>query len=252
MNKFSVHSTQFTVHRGIGVQLLLLFCVLCTVYCTFCLFSCAGGTGVGTPGIVDALASSPATVTGEVYTPLGKPLASGTATLIPANYRYSPYKEAYADYNPGVLTAPIRNGAYTFSPLDTGAYNLEADDLQGSKVLVTGMHFPVLATRLPACTLQATAKLAGTVADSGLAPAESSLVYIPGTTYFAYTDSTGAFAFDALPPGRYQVGMSAVANRMVSDTGLAPAGAVDTAITVTPEDSLTIQFSPSNLLPSKP
>jgi hypothetical protein len=167
---------------------------------SLCLSACIGGTGVGTP--IEMSAAQTGQVLGKVYDSRNKPVPGGTVSLVPAAYHApSPFDTA-AGTRRSVLTSGIANGAYSFNGVDTGWYNLEADNLLGQKFRAESLHVSGDTDSLPACSLRATGSVRGALAYSQPLP-DTVFVYIPGTTYYTYTDSLGNFWFPNLPAGAF-------------------------------------------------
>lgn len=63
-------------------------------------------------------------------------------------------------------------------------------------------------------------RIAGVVRDAGAAPIVGSTVRIIGTDYHVVTDSTGAFVFEKIPIGRYDVRVDAASFRPIQVEGV--------------------------------
>lgn len=160
---------------------------------------CAGGWEVPSPSGATAVLKISGTVTKQ-----GAPVDEALATLYPCAYHPPlPYSGITADSNLIPLRDSVRNGEYSFNLIDTGFYNLIVQDPAGSSVFLESLLVCTNSKTIQACSLAAPGRVIGTYSDSqGVAPC-SSLVYLPGTGFFAYTNLNGAFAFDSLPAGTY-------------------------------------------------
>jgi hypothetical protein len=136
---------------------------------------------------------------GVLVNPAGTRLSAARVSVIPTGAGI-----ANPDSQP-VETTVVTNatGKYTIPRLAPGSYNLQA---VSSDSLYTGL---IAFTRIDTAFLDlGTDTLHGPGAIRGRALIASpnmtlTLVYIPGTSYMAYTDSSGYFTMSWVPAGRY-------------------------------------------------
>jgi hypothetical protein len=196
--KKTFRSTFFSFLTAHSSQLTASFALLI-------LMRCAGGTGVGTPGI-QANNGLSAQIYGKVTDSAQNLIPGGQVSLIPVRYHApSPYDTSS---QPGLAlrTGNITNGRYFFTNIDTGWYNLEADNLLGKKALVESLYVDSATDSLPTCALADAGSIFGVLSYSGRHLPESTFVYLTGTAYYAYADSAGQFQITGVPAGPFTLG----------------------------------------------
>lgn len=176
------------------------------VFAALLLGGCSGGwdwpsAGSSSPAAADNMGSSPVLVYGSDE----QPLDTGTVRLIPVSYHSpSPYSSENPDSS-NVYTSFVRDGFYSFDIVDSGVYNLEAENPGGYKVRVESLQISSAGTEFPACTLKEAGSVNGLIADSAGPVPENAFVYIPGSLYSTFADSGGIFSFYNLPDGDYRI-----------------------------------------------
>lgn len=160
---------------------------------------CLGGTGVGTPSLVENRTQGP--VCGKVLDSNGLPAAAGSVCLIPAAYRpASPYRAA--DTGGQIIQTSFAQGFYAFSGCDTGTYNLVAKGVDGWVALRESLRVSARTDSLPACSVRAPCAVSGSVVRRGAAQ-EGAFVYVAGLDVSALADTAGNFRLDGLPAGSF-------------------------------------------------
>jgi hypothetical protein len=112
------------------------------------------------------------------------------------------------------------NGYYFFESLDAGTYNIQGNYDNGSlAVLITGITYDSTGAiqEIKTDTLRVPGRIAGKVNtatddDGGV------LCYIPGTSFLAVTDDSGAFIIANVPRGNYTIAYRKEQLKTVSDT----------------------------------
>jgi hypothetical protein len=143
---------------------------------------------------------------------------------------------------PGTLNVIVTSEASGsgFRLLSEADYGLKLDNI----VISAGK-----ANNLGAKKLQATGSLAGTVGflTSNAVDPEGTLVYVPGTSFSAYTDANGRFALGGLPPGSYQLNfqrdgfaVTKLKDLVVEEEKATDLGPITLSLALGPEGGVTV------------
>jgi hypothetical protein len=104
-------------------------------------------------------------------------------------------------------TSTDNNGAYQFDSLANGIYTVEGEKIDSTDTL-TMRHSSVIfvgSENLGYDTLQLPGSIKGKVVVPSGESAKSITCYIPGTSYIAITNDTGAFRITGIPAGTYSL-----------------------------------------------
>jgi hypothetical protein len=143
---------------------------------------------------------------------------------------------------PGTLNVIVtsNSGASNLNLVSTSDFGLKLDNI----VISAGK-----ANNLGNMKLQATGSLTGTVGflnDAAVDP-EGTLVYIPGTSFSAYTDANGRFVLGGLPPGSYQANLqrdgfavTKLKDLMIEEGKTTDTGPITLSLALGPEGGITV------------
>ncbi|MBN2037103.1 MAG: DUF2341 domain-containing protein [Chitinispirillaceae bacterium] len=168
-------------------NLILLTALACTALLSCSLSPLGMGGSTSTPNEV---------VMGSVMFPNGTPAERTIVQLIPSSYA--------AIGNTPSSTLPTdttdESGAYRFTRVDTGTYNIQAVHLDTrARALVTGIAADTDTVIVPSVVLELAGNLI-VIPDS--LDSMSGYLYIPGTTIARFFDGTqDTLVLDSVPPG---------------------------------------------------
>jgi hypothetical protein len=108
-------------------------------------------------------------------------------------------------------TVTDTRGRYVFDSIDPGVYNIEGRKVDGTDTL-SAMHRRIrhdtlTITDVGRDTLKAPGKISGSV-DFNSSNKMGVTVFVPGTSFIAITDNSGAFCISYVPPDTYEVAYS--------------------------------------------
>lgn len=133
------------------------------------------------------------------------------------------------------------SGSFYFWTTQEGDVNLEAVQSEQSKAWKFKLKVVSTAQATISLTLTPTATLSGSVLPATGATGDT-IVYIPGSSYWMYTGSDGAYSFGNLPPGKFEL---KAARKGYKEAALAdPLKLTPGAMTVAPTISLEVAATP--------
>ncbi len=119
----------------------------------------------------------------------------------------APPDPADSGQTPIAATATNLEGAYAFSGLPAGRYDLYALLIDGQDTLYAfrpDITYARDSLDLGVDTLRLPGSAGGVVRVEGMTP-KGIMAYIPGTSYSAITDSAGVFLISNIPQGKYEI-----------------------------------------------
>ncbi len=218
--------------------LLLLFITILSISCSNSgTDSVAGGGGLETEVV--------ALVYGNIVDTNGTPIESTTviANKFDQNNSLISSDTAYTD----------KNGKYIFNDLDTGSYKIDAEkNIQN--IIYTAdigkIYNDNSDKNLGTATLIATGYIKGSITTE-IVPKENHylgiLVYIPGSSFSAYTDSAGDFVMSSVPVDTHDIAIKCDAYPIFTTTAIVTApgdtanlGAIILKKSTTPTDTISV------------
>jgi len=104
-----------------------------------------------------------------------------------------------------MTTVTESDGSYSFSDVPPGEYSITAQRTADHLAKVANVAVTAGAATVVDIVLVATGSIAGTVHLDGVTDNSGILVYIPGTSYMAITDSNGSYVIKDVPLGSYEI-----------------------------------------------